>query len=527
MLPGKTYTVDEIAKVIWRRKWLLILPFVAVTVGTAIVAHFLPNKYRSETLMLVVPQRVPESYVQSTVTTKIEDRLNSISQQIMSRTRLERIILDNNLYPRERASKPLQDVVEQMRKDIAIEVISKGDAFRVSYVGTNPRTVKTVAETLASLFNSENLNDRAQQAEQTNEFLETQLDNARQQLKAQEAKLEAYRKQYSGELPSQAEANLQVIQNTQLQIQAVLQTLNHARDRKMMVESLLNDLTLPDTQPALLDPTGAPGVQTQALTAREQLAIAQAQLRALQSQLTPEHPDVIKAKRQIAELQQRAEAEAATAPLSPEASAILTPAEANRRNQIKRYQLELDSLNRQITTAETQERQLRGTASQYQARLETVPARETELAELTRDYTTLQKVYSDLLQRSEAAKVAANLERRQIGEQFRILDPARLPERPVSPNRPLIDLIGTGAGLVAGVFLLAFQEYRDTTFRTEEDINGVLQLPVLAQIPLMTSTAEEQRLRRRRAVMSTAALAASVCVGVVVWKLGVIAELFR
>src|SRR5438067_7403584 len=150
------------------------------------VAHFLPNKYRSETLMLVVPQRVPESYVKSTITTKIEDRLNSISQQIMSRTRLERIILDSNLYVKERQTEIMQDIVETMRKDISIEVI-KGDAFRVSYIGKDPQSVKTVTERLASLFIEENVNERAQLAEGTNQFLQTQLDNARARLAQQEA----------------------------------------------------------------------------------------------------------------------------------------------------------------------------------------------------------------------------------------------------------------------------------------------------------------------------------------------------
>jgi polysaccharide chain length determinant protein (PEP-CTERM system associated) len=503
---------------------VIILSFLVITVGTAIVAHFLPNKYQSDTLMLVVPQRVPESYVRSTVTTKIEDRLNSISQQIMSRTRLERIIVDNNLYAKERETEIMQDIVEKMRKDIRIEVI-KGDAFRISYTGEDPRTVMTVTERLASLFIEENVNERAQLAEGTNQFLQSQLDNARKRLADQEAKLEHYREQYTGQLPSQAESNLQVIQNTQLQIQSLLQSLNRDRDRRLIVQSMLADLTGPDAPAVGSDPSG--GGQGPTASAGEQLAAAQARLRSLEGQLTPLHPDIVNLRRSVAELQKRAEAEAQGGSMSPDASPALTPALAARRSRIKTLQIELESLDRQIAAQQAQERQLRATAAAYQGRLEMVPARETELAELTRDYTTLQEIYSDLLQKNEESKVAANLERRQIGEQFKLLDPASLPHKPISPNRPLIDLIGAACGLVFGLAIVGFQEYRDTSFKTEDDVVRHLSLPVLARIPLMVTPVDLERMQRRRMRMSAIGVSVAVLVGAVVWRLGVVTELFR
>ena len=140
MLPGKTITAGDAVYVIRRRIWMLLLPLALISAATAVIARLLPDKYRSETLILVVPQQVPESYVRSTVTTRIEDRLQSIAQQILSRTRLERIIQDFNLYEKERRTGIMEDVVEGMRKDINIQVV-KGDAFRVTYSGTEPRTV--------------------------------------------------------------------------------------------------------------------------------------------------------------------------------------------------------------------------------------------------------------------------------------------------------------------------------------------------------------------------------------------------
>jgi uncharacterized protein involved in exopolysaccharide biosynthesis len=221
MLPGKSINAGDVVHVVRRRIWLLLLPFALVSASTAVVARLLPDKYRSETLILVVPQQVPESYVRSTVTTRIEDRLQSIAQQILSRTRLERIIQDFNLYDKERKAGIMEDVVEGMRRDINIQVV-KGDAFRVTYSGTEPRTVMRVTERLTSLFIEENLHDREVLADGTNQFLEAQLEDSRRRLIEQEHKLEEYRKLHSGELPSQLEANMQAMQNAQLQIQAHL-----------------------------------------------------------------------------------------------------------------------------------------------------------------------------------------------------------------------------------------------------------------------------------------------------------------
>jgi len=311
VLPGKTYTPDDVIAMLKRQAGYIILSFVVIAFVTALVAHFLPNKYRSEALILVVPQQVPESYVRSTVTTKIEDRLQSLKQQILSRTKLEQIIRDNNLYAKERADGIMEDVVEKMRKDIAIDVI-RADAIKIAYTGSEPRTVLRVTEKLASTAIDENMNERAVLAEGTNQFLDTQLDNARRQLQAQEVKLETYRKQYAGELPSQATVNLQSVQNLQLQIQSLTDSLNRDRDRKMVVQGTLADLTSPDSSLAP-DVNGA----ARPLSIQEQLANAQAQLRVQEGRLTPEHPDIIRLKRNIADLQRRADAEALSTPLSP------------------------------------------------------------------------------------------------------------------------------------------------------------------------------------------------------------------
>lgn len=524
MLPGKTYAPEDFAKIASRRKWAILLPFALIAVVTLIVAHYLPNRYRSETVILVVPQQVPESYVRSTVTSRIEDRLQSISQQILSRTRLERIIQDFNLYEKERQAGIMEDVVEKMRtRDIRVETL-KGDAFRIAYIGDNPLTVMRVTDRLASHFIDENLRDREILAQGTSQFLTVQVEDARRRLVEQEKKLEEYRSRHSGELPSQAAGNLQQVQNLQLQVQAVVESLNRDVDRKLLIERALADMKAADMQAIS---TASPNSDISEQPVAVQLALAEKTLVEMQLKFTPQHPDVIRMKRRITGLKQRAEAEALAAPLSPESAAPTTPGQLLQRNRERALGLELESLERQITAKRAEEQRLRKVASSYQARIEAVPARETELAELNRDYETTKKLYEDLLAKNEESKIAANLERRQIGEQFKILDPARPAEKPFSPNRTQINLFGVFGGLFVGLALAGFLEYRDASFRSQEDVSTVLSLPVLAQIPLIITSGERRRYMRRRLMIAAGAAAACIVVTATLWRIGIFNGLIR
>jgi uncharacterized protein involved in exopolysaccharide biosynthesis len=187
----------------------------------------------------------------------------------------------------------------------------------------------------------------------------------------------------------------------------------------------------------------------------------------------------------------------------------------------------LETLDRQIANKRAEEQRLRKVSAGYQARIEAVPARETELAELTRDHETLQKLYADLMSKNEESKISANLERRQIGEQFKILDRARPAERPFSPDRTKINLMGAVGGLLIGIGLAAFLEYRDASFRTQDDVSAVLSLPVLAQIPLIATADELRRFRRKRFLVASAAIVTSLVVTAALWRIGIFDGLLR
>lgn len=511
MLPNKKYLPEDVVRIAWKRKWLIIVPFILGSALTTASAFLLPDQYRSESLMLVVPQRVPESYVKPAVRSSIQDRLQSISQQILSRTRLAAIIEELDLYPEERRTKLFEDVIQQMRDDISIRV-DRGDAFRVAYVSESRLLAMRVAERVAQLFIDENLRNREIQAQGTTQFLQSQLDEARRRLIEHEKKLEAYRLAHVGELPSQLDANLTAINSTQFQIHSLAGSIDQDQDRLRVLEASLADMQAAPTlaqEPATPE-SGAPAAR---------LVAARKALRSLQLRLKPEHPDVIRMKRLIAELEEVVAQDQLAEPLSPEASAPTTPAEAQRQRRLRDLNQQIAFLKEQIADKQSEEERLRGVLAKYQARAEAAPARETELIQLTRDYSTLQDLYTSLLRKSEESKMAADLETRQIGEQFRIIDPARVPERPFSPNRPVIVMFGSVFGLGLGLVLAGLAEYRDNSLKTEQDVLGVLSLPVLAMIPVMTTADERARLRRKRlrmalatGVVLVAAIAAAVFV---------------
>ena len=513
MIPGKQYALETLLQVARRRKWLILIPAVLIATIAAVVVYFLPNTYRSETLILVVPQRVPESYVKSTVTARIEDRLQAISQQILSRTKLEQVISDFNLYKRERDNGELmEDIVEQMRmKDIAMSVV-KGDAFRLSFQSEDPRVAMRVTERLGSLFIDESYRDREVLAQSTSEFLATQLDEARRQLVAVETKLLEYQRTFNGELPTQLSANLQGQHNTEIALQQLGDSLNRDRERRIQFERTVADvLEAPDAPAAEVKPEIAQ-------TLEDELKTAQQALLAVELKLRPDHPDVKKQRRTVDELRARVDAQKLQGTLTsrPTNTVVMDYA---KRKRLMDAKAELDNLDREIKAKLAEEQRLRSVQAMYQARIEATPVRETELASLTRDYETLQQSYRTLLQKKEESEISANLEKRQIGETFRILDPARLPEKPVSPDRPQLYVIAMLGALAIAIGLAAAAEYLDRTLRTDADVRAALNLMVLATVPTMRDPAlATRRLRRRLAfgVVGTAVIAVGATVA---WRL--------
>jgi polysaccharide chain length determinant protein (PEP-CTERM system associated) len=526
VIPGRKYTPEDILRLAWYHKWLMVAGLVIFASVAAVIAKRLPDQFRSETLILVIPQRIPDSYVRSTMTMRIEERLRSLSQEIFSRTRLETVITEFDLYPELRATRPMETVVEHMRTKIQVDTV-RDDAFRITYVAGAPRTAMIVTDRLASMFIDTNQDDRSRGAENINQFLESQLDNSRQQLIAHEKKLEEFRRRYAGELPSQLQSNLQVIQGMQSQIQSVDESINRDRDRRLILEKSIADALSADPVDVLpLDgagngrPNGVSGPRS-----IDQLEQARNELREMELRLRPEHPDVSAKKRLIAELERKVQQDAQEAVPSPpgQTPRPISAGQLARESRARQFQTEIEKVDRQIATKQADVARLRQSVSDYQRRVEAVPGHESELTDLMRDYDTMRNTYTSLLAKKEESKISANLERQQVSEQFKILDPARLPQKPFSPDRLKITLAGAAFGLMLGVLFAGFLEYRDTSLRSEDEILRTLVLPVLAAIPVMTAVSE--RGHRRTIFFASAAgtvLAMAGLAALTMWRLGLL-----
>jgi uncharacterized protein involved in exopolysaccharide biosynthesis len=214
------------------------------------------------------------------------------------------------------------------------------------------------------------------------------------------------------------------------------------------------------------------------------------------------------------------EAKLAAEPAAPADVRPTNGAGSERGKRLQNARLQLELLDRNLAKKQADEQQLRKQIASYQGRVEAIPTRESEMTELMRDYTTLQNQYTTLLGKREDSKIAANLERRQIGEQFKLLDPARIPERPFSPNRTTLNVMGLVGGLGVGVLLIGLLEYRDKSFKTDHEVMRVLSLPVLAVVPMMQSATEKQWAFKKR-ILVAAACSVTVAAG-----LGVVAYTF-
>jgi len=455
---------EFIIDTIIRRRWLLIIPLLlALSIGSCLVV-MLPKIYEAETLILVEPQRVPTNYVQSVVSSEVEERINTLSQQILSRTNLEKIIGQFNLYTGpEFENMFLEDKVNALRKDIKVEVTQnrrETNSFSIAYRGKDPQTVMDITNTLTTYFIDENLKVREAQAIGTSDFLEAELVSMRRRLEEQERLLEAYRTSNMGELPEQLETNLRILDRLQEQLTERQQGLRDARSRLATLRNQASAGLLPD--PAAAGDAGRP---------REPNPLdpdaLQAELARLQSRYTDKHPDILKIKQQIKDLEKNGTASVAETPAARREPVQITDV----RREIENTAADIGRIQSEIMT--------------YERRVESTPKREQELMALQRDYENLQESYSSLLNRKLEADISVNMERKQKGEQFRVLDQARLPKRPVEPNMRRLFLITIAAGIGIGGGIIFLLEYMNAGFRSPKEVELSLGLPMIALLPFI------------------------------------------
>jgi polysaccharide chain length determinant protein (PEP-CTERM system associated) len=532
MLPGKKLTVPDIVRIVRRRLWLLVIPPAVTFFAALVYSSTIPNLYESHMLIAIDPQRVPDTFVRSTVTLETERRMEALIVKVLSRTSLQQLIEKFDLYPEERHIRPIEEIVAKMHRSVQVPLeiprprwgqVPQPTAFHVRFTYHEPVLAARVTEEIGRLFVEQNSSERGSLAGATNRFLETQLAESRKELEAQERRLEAFREQHGKELPTQVTSNMNALTNAQLRVQSLVESMARDRDRKQMLERLYRDAVAePVATPAPIP--GSPATAAP-LTAQQQLAAARANLAALNVRYKPDHPDVVRAERQIAELEPKAAAEqqqqtsAVQAAGNTEALPPVSALDASRRERLRQMQAEIESLDRQVAFKESEEIRIRADIAEYQRRIEAVPGLESEWVALTRDYDTQQAAYKELLTKSSAAQVALNLEQQDIGETFRIVDAATVPKQPVPSTRGATNAAGFAIGLLLGLAIAVMLELKDATYRTDNDVLELLSLPVLAAVPHVQTASDKLRQRRRRLAASLAGVTGVAIAGYMTWTL--------
>jgi len=510
--------LDTLLEVWSRRKWLAIVAFAFPLAAGVSLTAFLPNIYRSTATVLVDRQQIPETFVQATVTSALETRLHTISQEILSRSRLEALVSRFGLYADLRQRVAAEDVIERMRKDIRLELKgaeTRGQreatvAFTISYQGGDPTTVALVTNTLASFYIEENLKARERQAAGTAEFLKAQLAETKQRLDEQEQRVSEFKRRHIGELPQQMEANLGTLErlHTQLRLNADNQT--RATERRQALSNQLAEAESLLATPALAAPVGGSGrPPSRSETIEARLAKSKEELAKLRTRFSDKYPDVVLLAAEISALERElADAESRDPKREEKALPQATPLTP----YVLRLKEALSEVEGETKVLKGEDKRLRDAIATYQGRIENVPKREQEFRELSRDYESTRELYQSLLKRSEEAQLAESMEQRQKGEQFRVLDPAVPKPKPAAPNRVqlfVIVLLGS-LGLAAGAVVLA--EKIDTSFHTIDDLRAFSPVPVLVSIPLIVTHTDRRRRRWHLQLGASAAFVGLVAI---------------
>ncbi len=482
------YGLRDYKRLVLRRKWVIVIAATLIGLATSVVVYFLPNIYKASTIILIDPGKVPDSYVKSTATLTATDRLALLRQQILSDTKLSQIIDDMGLYPEMRKTVAPMLVTRKMREDIDLEPISSSGrigltAFTISYYSGNSNTAASVANRLASLFIAENLRAREEQVLGTAEFIDRELDKARQDLIERESKLGALRAHYAAELPETENAHLQALASLQMEVRAAMDAVSRDEQQKVYLQSMLAD------SPQVVDLDSTKSETSAPAGLQDLLARLQAQQDQLRARYGPQFPDVLKTQHDIDLLQQKIQSMKTTS-ATPAAPSVI-----KSHNPVVESQIA--ALDKDIAARNKQEDDLKAQIAYHQSMLEKAPAVSQQLDMLTRDYEQAQENYKRLQDRKFAADISTDMETRQKGERFLILEPAQAPASPDQPKRALMDALGLAAGVVIALGLVLVLELFDRTVKTETEVVSHLQVPVIAEIPWFVTAVENRRKQLR------------------------------
>jgi succinoglycan biosynthesis transport protein ExoP len=500
-----SHSWEEYLAIVVRRRWWILLPLFLCWLGVWGVSWTLPTTYTSDALISAEQQKVSDLYVMENVNVNLQNRLQSTTQKILSYGSLRGIIDRFKLYaPAPRLSgffKP-KDPVDEMRSDIKIELVGapgyRGEffTFKIHYSADTPELAQQVNTELTSLFINENVRAQRQLSENTTAFLDGELADARTKMEEKEAQVSAFKAKHVGNLPGQLQSNVQILAGLQAALASTQHALDSSKQQKIYLESLLQQYQ--SAQASMGGDSNA--ISTQAL--EKELQDLRLRLKNLRTRYHDGHPDIVALEDEITKteaLRKQNEAEIASNQQNGKSTNAIdfSAAEGVQRGSptaIMQLQSQLKANQLEIQNEQQHARELEAQTTVYQGRLNLTPETEQELTVVSRGYEEAKSNYNSLLQKQTQSQLATSLGQQQQGQQFHIIDPPKLPDKPSAPNRFLISVVGLGLGTLVGLGLATFLELTDVRFRQEKDLEGILPARMLVGIPRL-STPQEDRSR--------------------------------
>jgi polysaccharide biosynthesis transport protein len=503
------------------RSWLIGPMFCGMVIAV-VVAFLWPDTYVSQAVMRITPQQISDRLVPAVVSMQMQQRLQQMQQEILSRSSLAELIQrpSLDLYRKERQRYPMEDVVQDMRsRHIRIQTVDIGkggaSAFTISFSYPDRFKAQAVVRELVTKFTEQNVMVQRNQANLTSQFLGDEMKQAKDRMDSLEQAVMKFKLENMGRLPEQFQANVAQLNTYQMMVSQANEGVSRLQQQKLQLETQLqNNNTNVNYYNSILEDQVTVGGQAAQVhnemlnQLNQRIMNLQSEIAALTEQLTPSHPTIKRAQASLAALEKRrqeAEKEdldrqAATPVVGPTIKRSTNPQAlkavqdlAASNNVLK---TEMQNLNLQMDEKLKQIQDLNRMIASYQSRVEGSPQLEGQYIALTRDLALAKQSYEDLHRKSEVSDTAKDLEEHKAGENLEVLDPASDPQAPSEPNRPQMAAMGAGLGLMLGIVLAGTMEMKNTSLKNLKDIRAYTNLPVLSSIPLLENALLVRRKRR-------------------------------
>ncbi len=485
-LPGlEHFTPKDYLQLLLRRKWEIMLTTLLIGILGAGVARFLPNAYRATTVIMVEPHKVPDNFVAPTVSASVADRLATLKQQVLSTTNLSEVMDEMKLYSTLRDHRSQEELVQLMTKNIEIIVAQpteRGEGtFRVSFQSGSANEAALVANRLASRFITDNVLAREKEVTGAAQFIDRELEDAKKDLQQKEDKIREIKSRYIADLPESQTLHVQALNSLQMDLRNESDAISRAQQQKIFYQSQL--LSAPPVVD--LDRTGN---SSGTVPLQIELAKAQSQLDSLKTRYGPDHPDVMKKTSEVADLQRRIHE-------IKDDGADRRAARNNVKSGNPVLESQIAAIDEDIKNRTKHQADIQTQIAYHQSKLERIPVLEQQLASINRDYENARDHYKLLMDRKFSADMSTSLEHFQKGDRFIVLDAAQAPAKPYSPNRQLLNAASLALGLGIGLILVLGREMLDPSVKTAREVNELLGVNVLSEIPALVTRQDQYRMR--------------------------------